>query len=51
MCGLEIDLNDDDEKEKFIELNKTSSIYTAEKELDHLITNLKIRRDKIKNRL
>ena len=51
MCGLEIDLNDDDEKDKFIELNKTSSIYTAEKELDNLIANLKIRRDKIKNRL
>ena len=51
MCGLEIDLSDDGEKDKFIELNKTSSIYTAEKELDNLIADLKIRRDKIKNRL
>ena len=51
MCGLEIDLNDDEEKEKFIDLDKTSSIYTTEKELDNLISDLKIRRDKIKSRL
>ena len=51
MCGLEIDLNDDDEKEKFLELDKNSNIYTEEKELEKLLSNLKIRRDKIKNRL
>lgn len=51
MCGLEIDLADDDEKKKFMEMDKTSSIYTAEKELDDLLSDLKIRRDKIKNRL
>ena len=51
MCGLEIDLNDDEEKQKFLELDKNSSVYTTEKELDNLLSNLKIRRDKIKNRL
>ena len=51
MCGLEVDLNDDDEKEKFLELDKNSSVYTSEKELDSLLSDLKIRRDKIKNRL
>ena len=51
MCGLEIDLNDDEEKEKFLELDKNSSVYTAEKEIDSLLSDLKIRRDKIKNRL
>ena len=51
MCGLEIDLNDDEEKQKFLELDKNSSIYTAEKELDGLLSDLKIRRDKIKSRL
>lgn len=51
MCGLEIDLTDDDEKKKFVELDQTSSIYTTEKELDELLSDLKIRRDKIKNRL
>ena len=51
MCGLEVDLNDDEEKEKFLELDKNSSIYTTEKELDNLLSELKIRRDKIKNRL
>ena len=34
-----------------MELDKNSSIYTAEKELDNLLLDLKIRRDKIKNRL
>ena len=28
MCGLEIDLTDDDEKKKFVNLDQTSSIYT-----------------------
>ena len=51
MCGLEIDLNDDEEKQKFLELDKNSSIYTSEKELDDLLSDLKIRRDKIKTRL
>ena len=51
MCGLEIDLNDEDEKKKFVELDQNSSVYTAEKELDNLLSDLKIRRDKIKNRL
>ena len=51
LCGLEIDLNADEEKQKFLELDKNSSIYTAEKELDNLLLDLKIRRDKIKNRL
>ena len=51
MCGLEIDLNDDEEKEKFLGLDKNSNIYTGEKELDNLLSNLKIRRDKIKNKL
>ena len=51
MCGLEIDLNDDEEKQKFLELDKNSSVYTAEKELDNLLVDLKIRRDKIKSRL
>ena len=51
MCGLEIDLNDDEEKQKFLELDKNSSVCTAEKELDNLLVDLKIRRDKIKSRL
>ena len=51
MCGLGIDLEDEEEKEKFVNLVPTSSVYTAEKELEPLIANLKIRRDKIKNKL
>ena len=31
-----VENNDDEEKEKFIKLDKTSSIYTTEKELDSL---------------
>lgn len=51
MCGLGIDLEDEDEKEKFVTLVPSSSVYTSEKELDSLIADLKIRRDKIKNKL
>ena len=51
MCGLGIDLEDEEEKDKFVNLVPSSSVYTAEKELDSLISNLKIRRDKIKNKL
>ena len=45
---MEIDLTDDDTKKKFIELDKNSSLYTSEKELENLIEDLKIRREKIK---
>ena len=48
LCGMEIDLTDDDTKKKFIELDKNSSLYTSEKELENLIEDLKIRREKIK---
>ena len=51
MCGLGIELGDEDEKEKFVNLVPTSSVYTSEKELDVLISDLKIRRDKIKSKL
>ena len=51
MCGLGIDLNDEEEKDKFMNLVPTSSVCTSEKELEALIANLKIRRDKIKNKL
>ena len=51
MCGLGIDLDDEDEKEKFVNLVPSSSVYTSEKELEALVSNLKIRRDKIKNKL
>ena len=51
MCGLGIDLDDEESKEKFVNLVPTSSVYTAEKELDTLILDLKIRRDKIKTKL
>ena len=50
MCGLGIDLDDEESKEKFVNLVPTSSVYTAEKELDTLILDLKIRRDKIKTK-
>ena len=51
MCGLGIDLDDEESKEKFVNLVPTSSVYTSEKELDVLIVDLKIRRDKIKTKL
>ena len=51
MCGLSIDLDNDEEKDKFLNIVPNSSAYTSEKELDALVANLKIRRDKIKNRL
>ena len=51
MCGLGIDLDDEDEKEKFLSLVPSSSVYTSEKEIESLVSNLKIRRDKIKNKL
>ena len=51
MCGLGIDLENEESKEKFVNLVPTSSVYTSEKELDVLILDLKIRRDKIKTKL
>ena len=51
MCGLGIELDDEDEKEKLVNLVPTSSVYTSEKELNVLMADLKIRRDKIKSKL
>ena len=51
MCGLNIDLENDEEKDKFLNIVPSSSAYTSEKELDALVADLKIRRNKIKNRL
>ena len=51
MCGLGIELDDEEEKEKLVNLVPTSSVYTSEKELNVLMADLKIRRDKIKSKL
>ena len=38
LCGLEIDLNADEEKQKFLELDKNSSIYI---EFETILTDIK----------
>ncbi len=51
MCGLEIDLNDEDEKEKLVNLVSSYDASTSEKEIESLVSKVNIRKDKIENKL